>query len=150
MTTAGQKRHISIAFDSLSRMNDPEFLEAFHDCTLSSEDFRHRDHLRLAWFVLRRHSLEETLHLLSNGIRKYAISKGATTKYNETLTQFWISLMNHAIRARNSPREFDQFLNAFPILENKQLPFRHWRPETLNSDAARSNWLEPDLLPFPF
>jgi hypothetical protein len=131
-------------------MNDPEFLKAFHDCTLSSEDFRHRDHLRLAWLVLRRHGLEETLPLLSNGIRNYAFSKGATTKYNETLTQFWIRLMNHAIQTKDSPGEFDQLLNAFPILQNKQVPFQHWRPETLNSDVARSNWVEPDLLPLPF
>jgi len=131
-------------------MNDREFLGAFHESTLSSEDFRHQGHLRLAWLVLRGHGLEEALPLLSSGIRQYASSKGASGTYNETLTQFWIRIVNHAIQTNPSAQEFEQFINTFPILLNKQLPLNHWRRETLSSNRARSDWLEPDLQPLPF
>ena len=131
-------------------MNDREFLRAFHESTLSSEDFRHLGHLRLAWLVLRRHCLEEALSLLSDGVRQYANSKGASGTYNETLTQFWIRVVNHAIQTNPSAQEFEQFINTFPILLNKQLPLNHWRQETLGSSRARSDWLEPDLRPLPF
>jgi len=131
-------------------MNDREFLRAFHESTLSSEDFRHLGHLRLAWLVLRRHSLEEALPLLSGGIRQYASSKGASGTYNETLTQFWIRIVNHAIQTNPSAQEFEQFISTFPILLNKRLPLNHWRRETLGSNRARSDWLEPDLWPLPF
>ncbi len=131
-------------------MNDREFLKAFHDCKLSSEDFRHRGHLRLAWLVLRGHSFEEALQSLPIGIRQFASSKGASGMYNETLTQFWIRIVNHAIQAHPSAQEFEQFINIFPILLDKQLPFYHWRRETLDGNRARSGWLEPDLRPLPF
>jgi len=131
-------------------MNDREFLRAFHDCKLSSKDFRHRGHLRLAWLVLRSHSFEEALQNLSIGIRQYAGSKGASGMYKETLTQFWIRIVNHAIQAQPSAQEFEQFINIFPTLLDKQLPFYHWRQETLDSYRARSDWLEPDLRPLPF
>jgi hypothetical protein len=131
-------------------MNDREFLRAFHESTLSSEDFRHLGHLRLAWLVLRRHSLEEALPLLSGGIRQYASSKGASGTYNETLTRFWIRIVNHAIQTNPSAPEFEQFINTFPILLDKQLPLNHWRREALSSDRARSDWLEPDLRQLPF
>ena len=131
-------------------MNDREFLRAFHESNLSSEDFRHQGHLRLAWLVLRRHSLEEALPLLSSGIRQYASSKGAGGTYNETLTRFWMRIVNHAMQTNPSTQEFEQLINTFPILLNKQLPFNHWRRETLGSNRARSDWLEPDLWPLPF
>ncbi len=131
-------------------MNDRAFLRAFHEGMLSSEDFRHRSHLRLAWLVLRRHSLEEALHLLPNAIRHYANSKGASGTYSETLTQFWIRIVNHAIQTNPSSQVFEQFLDAFPILLDKQLPFCHWRHETLGGDRARQDWLEPDLRSLPF
>lgn len=131
-------------------MNDRELLRAFHESTLSSEDFRHYGHLRLAWLVLRRHSLEEALPLLSVGIRQYASSKGAASTYDETLTQFWIRIMNHALQTSPSLDELEEFINTFPVLLNKQLPFNHWRRETLGSNRARSDWLEPDLWPLPF
>ena len=131
-------------------MSDREFLRAFHEATLSSGDFRHLGHLRLAWLVLKRHSLDEALQIISLGIRQYASSKGASSMYNETLTQFWIRIVNHAIQAHPSPQEFEQFINTFPILLNKQLPLNHWLPETLSGNRARSNWLEPDLQPLPF
>src|SRR6266581_7693321 len=109
-----------------SRMNDREFLRAFHDSTLSSEDFRHRGHLRLAWLVLTRHSLEEALPLLSGGIRQYASSKGASGTYNETVRQFWVRMVNHAIQANPSAQEFEQFMDTFSDFVEQTIPLNHW------------------------
>jgi hypothetical protein len=144
------ERHIFVRTISTLSLNDREFLKAFHDCKLSSEDFRHRGHLRLAWLVLRSHSLEEAVQLLSVGIRQFASFKGANDMYNETLTQFWTRIVNQAIQEHPSAQEFEQFINTSPILMDKQLPYSHWRRETLGSNLARSGWLEPDLLPLPF
>ena len=131
-------------------MDDLEFLKAFHQGTLSSDEFRHRGHLRLAWLVLRQQGLDEAIRNISAGIRQYAILKGSSGMYNETLTQFWIRIVSHALQTDASSQEFERFLKAFPILMDQQLPFRHWRPETLNGSPARSGWLEPDLLQLPF
>ena len=37
---------------------DDEFLRAFFGLTLANSEFRHRDHLRLAWLAVRRHGAE--------------------------------------------------------------------------------------------
>ena len=97
-------------------MNDRELLTAFHNGKLSSEDFRHRGHLGLASLVLRDHGLEESLRLLSVGMRQFASFKGAIDMYNETLTHFWTRIVNHAIQEHPSAQEFEQFINALPIL----------------------------------
>lgn len=62
---------------------------------------------------------EEALELLSNGIKRYATSKGASGMYNETLAQFWIGITNHAIQTDPSAQEFDQFVSAFSILDGQ-------------------------------
>jgi hypothetical protein len=36
-------------------IHDDELLRAFFGLTLPSSEFRHRDHLRLAWLAVRRH-----------------------------------------------------------------------------------------------
>jgi hypothetical protein len=105
---------------------------------------------RLDWLVLRRHSLEEALQLLLTGIMQYANSKGAIGMYNETLTRFWIRLVNHAIQLQPNVQEFEKFIDTFPILLDKQLPFYHWRRETLSGVRARSDSLEPDLRSLQF
>ncbi|HEV2119866.1 MAG TPA: hypothetical protein VGS11_07170 [Candidatus Bathyarchaeia archaeon] len=88
--------------------------------------------------------------LLASGIEQYAILKGAGDTFNETLTQFWIRIVNHAIQADPTHQEFEHFLTTFPALLNKQLPYLHWRRETLVSPSARSHWMKPDLRPLPF
>ncbi len=70
--------------------------------------------------------------------------------FNETVTRFWVSIVNHAIQADPSVQEFEQSITTFPILMDKQLPFYHWRRETLFGSRGRSYWVEPDLRPLPF
>ena len=38
-------------------MLDNEFAEAFENCTLTNESFRHADHIRLAWIYTRKFGL---------------------------------------------------------------------------------------------
>jgi hypothetical protein len=53
--------------------------------------------------------------------------------------------MENALDARS----IDALLARFPFLLDKTLPYRHWREETFKSDKARSQWVEPDLVPLP-
>ncbi len=131
-------------------MNDLDFLKGFHDGSLPPGEFRHRGHIRLAWLVISRHGFEEARSLVSSGIRQYALSKGAVSMYHETLTQFWVRLVNHAIQTGPSVPSFEEFLESFPMLLSKELPSYHWRPETLGSNSARAGWIGPDLLDLPF
>ena len=109
-------------------MSDAEFLAALENCTLPPAELNHRAHLRLALLAGAR---------TPEIIRRYAASIGATGKYNETVTQFWMRAVRH------HEGRLDE-------LADKNLPLRHWSRELLWSDAARETWVEPDLHPLPF
>ena len=126
-------------------MTDQEFLDAFFSGTLPNEQFHHRDHLRLTWLTLRRHGRGLGSRMLADGIRHFAAGHGQASRYQETMTQFWIRLVDHARRARPDVASFGEFVAAFPLVLDKTLPFRHWNRDTMMSPDARAAWLEPDL-----
>ncbi len=130
-------------------MTDDEFLHAFTTATLANEQFHHRDHLRMTWLMLHRLGLEVGAEAIVSGIRHFAGAHGHGPKYHETMTRFWIRLVDHAMRARPEITAFEGFLVAFPMVLDKTLPFRHWSHERLMSPAARAAWVDPDLLALP-
>ena len=130
-------------------MNDDEFLSLFHHGSLPGEEFRHRGHLRLTWLVLSHHSKDEAERLLAREIRQFAVANGASGRYHDTLTRFWVRLVGHAMENAPEAGSIDELLARFPFLLDKSLPCSHWRGETFNSDQARAGWVEPDLVPLP-
>lgn len=130
-------------------MNDNEFVQAFMSGTLPSGQFRHRDHLRLAWLLVPRLGAEPGGAAVADGIQRFAAAHGQAAKYHETMTQFWVRLIGHVARAHPELDHFEAFLAAFPHLLDTELPYRHWRRETMLSTEARARWVEPDLLAFP-
>ena len=130
-------------------MDDIEFLRLFHEGALTGDEFRHRGHLRLAWLVLSRHPRDEAEQIVASEIRRFAVANGASNRYHDTLTRFWVRLLGHAMENAPEARSIDELLSAFPFLLDKSLPYRHWRGETFNSDPARTGWVEPDLAPLP-
>ena len=130
-------------------MDDPEFLRLFHSANLPNEEFRHRGHLRLTWLVLSNHSKDESERLVAREIRRFAVANGASSRYHDTLTRFWVRLVGHAMENAPEARSIDELLARFPFLLDKNLPYRHWRGETFNSDQARAGWVVPDLVPLP-
>ena len=130
-------------------MDDVEFLKLFHKGALTDDEFRHRGHLRLAWLVLSRHRREEAENIVSREIQQFAVANGASGRYHETLTRFWVRIVGHAMENAPETGTIDELVAKFPFLLDKSLPYRHWRGETSNSDRARAGWVEPDLLPLP-
>jgi len=126
-------------------MTDVEFLDAFESGALSTAQFHHRDHLRLAWLQVDRLGLEGAAAAVSAGIRGFAAEHGLDRLYHETLTRFWVRIVAHA-----AAPTFEETLNRHPLLLDNGLPLRHWSREVLFGDAARAAWVEPDLAPLPF
>lgn len=138
------------AGDAISdTLSDEDFAHAFLGGAISPARFHHRDHLRLAWCLTRRLGMEAAISTITAGIRDFAARHGQATKYHETLTRFWVRLVDHLARSRPDLTTFDAFLAAYPHLLDKDLPYRHWRRATMDSPAARADWVEPDLLAMP-
>lgn len=138
-----------MCYDMSSDMRDDDFVAAFLSGTLPPASFHHRDHLRLAWCLIRRSGVETATSTITDGIRRFATLHGQAGKYHETLTLFWVRIVAHLIDARPDITTFDRFLAAFPQVLDKDLPYHHWRRDTMQSSAARARWVEPDLLALP-
>ncbi len=130
-------------------MSDDEFLHAFMEGLLSPRQFHHRDHLRVAWLLVRQMDVASATRAMSAGIRRFAAAHDHAAMYHETLTQFWVRTLAHMARERPDIAEFDVLIETFPQALDTRLPHRHWRHDTLWSAVATATWVEPDLLPLP-
>jgi hypothetical protein len=127
-----------------------EFVRAFEACTLPPAQFRHRDHVRLAWLYLRELGLPEALLRFATGLRRYAAAIGKPDLYNETITVAYLTLVNERMARQGPAPDWDGFAAA-----NQDL-FRHpdalrpyYRDDTLRSALARRAFLLPDRLQRP-
>jgi hypothetical protein len=125
-------------------LNDAEFVSAIENLELPLEQFRHADHLRLAWIELHRVPFDLALDSVRSKIRRFAAHHQKSEIYHETITVAWVSLL-----ATHSEPTFGEFLGANSHRLNAGLLHAYWSPESLASDAARSAWLVPDVRPLP-
>jgi hypothetical protein len=130
--------------------SDDEFLRAFFGLTLANSEFRHRDHLRLAWLAVRRHGTDAAEEVVTTGIRRFAQHNSHGPLYHDTMTRFWVRLVGHAVAARPEIVDFDELLATFPLLLDKNTPLRHWSREAMFGPDARAAWQDPDLVALPF
>lgn len=128
-------------------VSDGDFLSAFESCELPAGAFHHRDHLRLAWIYLRQLGPVEAGIRISVSNRRYAEHHGAAGKYHETITQAWLQLVASAATSLPPDAHFEQILDRFPHLLNKDLLLDFYSAETLQSEAARKVFLQSDRKP---
>jgi len=117
-------------------MDDAAFLKALEEGTFPRDAMDHRAHLRLV--LLHRDDPQRARDLLL----AYITRIGGLVRYNETLTQVWLRLV-----AAHGEETVDALMRT--PLADSNLPFRHYSPERLWSDEARTKFLEPDLQPLP-
>jgi len=131
----------------MNYMADRDFASAFERCEIPNDQFRHRDHLRLAWIYLRRHGRPEAGTRIVESIQRYAAHNGAPGKYHETITLAWMDLVYCAMRSLPETAAFDELLRAFPHLLQKSELAQYYSSGLLQSDTARRVFVEPDLKP---
>jgi len=137
------------------QLSDAEFVAAMDGLTLSGDDFRHYDHLRLAWIFLRESNgvagpdLHAATDRMTQAIRRFATHHGAVGKYHDTMTRAYMRFV--AAHARMTPQldDFAEFAVAHSELFEKALPFVYYSESRLMGAAARAGWVEPDLRPLP-
>lgn len=130
-------------------LTDSEFEQQFENCTLNPEIFSHEAHLRLAWIHIRKYGLETAIQNVSRQLIQFVDSVGASNKYNHTLTIAAIKAVSHFIN-KSSSGNFRDFIEEFPRLKFnfKDLMDFHYKVDIFNSDKAKQEFIEPDLVPF--
>jgi hypothetical protein len=129
-------------------VTEDEFIAAFENCTLPLESFRHADHVKMAFFYLRRYPLLEAIRRFSASIVKFATAHGKTNLYNETITWAYLLLIEERLARAGRQETWAEFAVRNPDLLDRHdnVLKKYYRDETLNSDLAKSTFLFPDKL----
>jgi len=125
-------------------------VQAFEDCTLSRKDWTHEAHLAVAvWYLSRSSECDATARVIC-GIQRYnqahRIQNTPTSGYHETLTLFWLSMVQRRLATLEPSmpllERVNAVLNAFGTRQD--LPFEYYTHDRLMSLRARQTWVEPD------
>jgi hypothetical protein len=129
---------------------DPELAAILPAITGPGGQFRHRQHINLAFYVVRRYGMPDAIGMICGWIRQIAAYERAPQKYHHTVSRAWVELVAHHVAEDPDCPDFGVFADRNPALLDKRLIARHYRSSTLAGGAARRDWVEPDLRPFPW
>ena len=132
---------------------DEAFLKAFEDCTLPFTEWRHRAHLKVAYLYLRELPFGDALIKVRKNIQRYNAAtntpEGLERGYHETITVSWMRLIHFALSERGPAASADEFVEREAHVLNKEALLKFYSREQLISWRAKSEFVEPDLAPFP-
>lgn len=132
-------------------MTDDEFIDSFERAALTRAQWTHEAHLRMAWIYSHREPTRDAaLARMRAGIPKLNDALGtAPHLYHDTVTCAFGTLVHARATAPGAPQNWPAFAAAHPDLFDKTAPIlhRHYRPETLATDAARIGFVPPDYSP---
>jgi hypothetical protein len=130
-------------------LTDHEFEIQFQSASFPPALFTHEAHIRLAWVHIKKYGCEKAIENITGQLMDYVKTIGATGKYNHTLTIGAVKAVNHFIN-KSASSNFAGFIKEFPrLLSNfKDLMAYHYSGDIYNSETAKQQFVEPDLLPF--
>jgi hypothetical protein len=129
---------------------DAELAAILPEITGPDGEFRHRQHINLAFLAVQRYGRQAAITRICDWIQQIAAYARAPQKYHHTVSRAWVEIVAHHVEADPDCTDFGTFAARHPALLDKRLLSRHYRSSTLAATAARHDWVEPDLLPFPW
>jgi hypothetical protein len=112
--------------------------------------FRHREHIHLAYIAVQRYGPAEAADAVAHWIRHIAVYQRRPQKFHATVTRAWVEIVAHHMAAAPAGPDFASFAERHPPLLDKRLLTRHYTSRVLASPTAKTGWVEPDLVPFPW
>lgn len=123
-------------------MSDCPDLDRFVRGEIAAAGFAHREHVRMAFEMLRRHDFAETALHFSRALRSMASQAGKPQAFHQTVTIAFLALI--AERMDSECQDFAAFERSNPDLMDKGLLSRWYAPERLASERARRTFLLPE------
>ena len=137
-------------------MTDAELLQQFEAAAISSEQWTHRAHVKVAYLYLRDHPFDVALSRIRNGIKKLNtanhVPEGPMMGYNETTTHAYthmIAAVMSAYRNTHPVDSADAFFEMHPQFQSKHILRLFYSPERRMHPKAKTEFVEPDLAPLP-
>ena len=126
----------------MGAINPEKLLADFTAGRLDPKEFPHREHVRVSYELLRRHSFPEALLHLARGLRQLAAKAGHPEVYHETITAAFLSLIGER-QSMAHYSDFDEFAQANPDLMQKDLLSQFYPAAVLQSSIARETFVLP-------
>lgn len=122
-------------------------VQGFESCSTGKEEFKHSSHLTIAVWYLSHSTPAEALDKIRTGLFRFLDHHGVgREKYNETMTIFWIKLVQNAINQMDQPASLVATVNfVLERLADHGVVFEYYSEEQLLSSEARGAWVEPNL-----
>lgn len=121
-----------------------ELVARFENCTQPVAQFRHLQHVQVAWWLLRSEPPHLAMARFIDGLRRYAASIGQSHIYHETITWAYLLLVNERLERAGRDRSWDEFARDHAELFGPDLVKSYYAPETLASPLARRVFVFPD------
>src|SRR3989441_1631331 len=126
-------------------------VSAFENATIPASEFTHAAHIAVALSYLDSFPPEQALERMREKIRAFAAHHGVGNLYHETLTTFWMRLLEHIASTSDVDLPLWRRINVIVDDWTKRRPVEaHYSTELIKSQRARENWVPPDRLPTPF
>jgi hypothetical protein len=123
----------------------PSSLASFLSDEIDAAAFRHVDHVRVGFELLKAHDFSTASYKFSTGLKTMLARAGNPAAYHETITLAFLAL----IAERSAAGDFgdaEDFIQGAPDLMSKTVLERWYGPERLRSDLARRIFLLPEAL----
>lgn len=126
-------------------MSHEEFIRCFESDALPEDSFHHADHVRLAFAYLCEYPVLQALEKFSGALQRFAVARGKTQLYNETITCAYFFLIRERM-ARSEVAGWQEFArqNADLLTWKDSILRRYYHEATLKSELSRSVFLFPD------
>lgn len=134
-------------------MSSEPLTERFKKQDIEPSEFNHLAHLKVAWDYIHEYSMVEARDKFHQDIIKLTKVLGAEEKYHRTLTDFFLDYLyqvkwylNHSGASSESWNTVEQ---QCPLLINdaKKLISYYYSDELINSDLARTQYVDADIMP---
>ena len=135
-----------LTFQSLDELED--LVQHLESCELRGDEFHHAHHIAVALWYAGQYGYEQGLARMRTSLQRFAKYHGST-KYHETITVFWMKLISSHLFETTGPVDLVAQANQLIANCKQELLFCHYRRESVFSDRAKEEWVEPDLKPLP-
>lgn len=123
-------------------------VRSFEAGAIKRDDWRHAEHLTVALYYVWHHDFDRSLAKMRAGIfnllRAFAVDLSKEMPYHETLTRFWLRAVEdfkNTKKAESIAAVCSQLIEKY----DKDHPLAFYSRETLFSDRARAEFVEPDI-----
>lgn len=127
-------------------MDDETLIRLFEAGEVPPGGFHHRDHVRAAWWYLRRDSFAGALARFTDRLQHFARAQDKPHLFHATITTAYMLVIHDRLITTRPDAEWDEFAARHPDLLTwrPSVLDRYYTPATLGSERARQAFVMPD------